>query len=126
MWLMYENPDIKFEGLSLRFMDIRKRVYDIQENKSFKSQLVCIPTTSGTGSEVTPFSVVTDSEIHQKFPLADYVLTPSMVRGLDPYSSHLLPSFSLIELVHILLPPPLLPPPPLPPPIFLILLFSYL
>lgn len=83
VWLMYENPSIKFEGLSLRFMDIRKRVYDIQENKTFKSQLVCIPTTSGTGSEVTPFSVVTDSEIHQKFPLADYVLTPSMAI-IDP------------------------------------------
>jgi len=77
MWLLYEHPEMEFEGIAIRFMDIRKRVYDVPE-KSNKSELVCIPTTSGTGSEVTPFSVVTDDKTGVKYPLADYALTPSM------------------------------------------------
>ncbi len=69
MWLMYEVPDTRFEGLAMRFMDIRKRVYEVPELGA-KATMVCIPTTSGTGSEVTPFSVVTDEEHGAKYPLA--------------------------------------------------------
>ena len=78
MWLLYEKPDTKFEGLATRFMDIRKRVYEFPANLGSKASLVCIPTTSGTGSEVTPFSVVTDGVTGTKYPLADYSLTPNM------------------------------------------------
>ncbi|MGI0489514.1 bifunctional acetaldehyde-CoA/alcohol dehydrogenase [Pantanalinema rosaneae CENA516] len=77
MWLMYEHPEIEFEGLAMRFMDIRKRVYDLPPLGE-KAILVAIPTTSGTGSEVTPFAVVTDEETGVKYPLADYALTPNM------------------------------------------------
>ncbi|PNW71110.1 hypothetical protein CHLRE_17g746997v5 [Chlamydomonas reinhardtii] len=77
MWLMYECPDTRFDGLAMRFMDIRKRVYEVPELGK-KATMVCIPTTSGTGSEVTPFSVVTDERLGAKYPLADYALTPSM------------------------------------------------
>ncbi|PSC69509.1 bifunctional acetaldehyde-alcohol dehydrogenase [Micractinium conductrix] len=78
MWLMYEAPHIEFESLAVRFMDIRKRVYELPAEVGQKSDLVCIPTTSGTGSEVTPFAVVTDDRTGQKYPLADYALTPTM------------------------------------------------
>ena len=78
MWAMYEDPDLKFEDLAARFMDIRKRIYAYPENKPKQSKLVCITTTSGTGSEVTPFSVVTDDVTGKKYPLADYGLTPHM------------------------------------------------
>ncbi|KXZ52653.1 hypothetical protein GPECTOR_9g698 [Gonium pectorale] len=77
MWLMYECPETRFDGLAMRFMDIRKRVYEVPELGK-KATMVCIPTTSGTGSEVTPFSVVTDERLGAKFPLADYALTPNM------------------------------------------------
>ncbi|MEM9006556.1 MAG: bifunctional acetaldehyde-CoA/alcohol dehydrogenase [Cyanobacteria bacterium P01_F01_bin.86] len=77
MWLMYEHPDIEFEGLAMRFMDIRKRVYELPPLGE-KASLVAIPTTSGTGSEVTPFAVVTDHRVGIKYPLADYALTPTM------------------------------------------------
>jgi acetaldehyde dehydrogenase / alcohol dehydrogenase len=77
MWLMYEQPDIEFEGLAMRFMDIRKRVYELSPLGQ-KAMLVAIPTTSGTGSEVTPFAVVTDDRVGMKYPLADYALTPNM------------------------------------------------
>ena len=77
MWLLYEHPDVKFEGLALRFMDIRKRIYEFP-NMGKKAIMVAIPTTSGTGSEVTPFSVVTDDRTGQKYPIADYALTPNM------------------------------------------------
>jgi acetaldehyde dehydrogenase/alcohol dehydrogenase len=77
MWLMYEHPEIEFEGLAMRFMDIRKRVYQLPPLGE-KAIMVAIPTTSGTGSEVTPFAVVTDHRVGIKYPLADYALTPTM------------------------------------------------
>lgn len=77
MWLMYEQPEVEFEGLAMRFMDIRKRVYDLPALGQ-KAIMVAIPTTSGTGSEVTPFAVVTDDKTGIKYPLADYALTPNM------------------------------------------------
>lgn len=82
MWLMYEHPDTEFEGLALRFMDIRKRVYSFPK-LGVKAIMVAIPTTSGTGSEVTPFAVVTDEKSGIKYPIADYQLTPNMAI-LDP------------------------------------------
>ncbi|MGX7196854.1 bifunctional acetaldehyde-CoA/alcohol dehydrogenase [Enterococcus olivae] len=81
MWMFYEHPDTKFFGAKQKFLDIRKRTYQIE--KPEKTQFVCIPTTSGTGSEVTPFAVITDSETHVKYPLADYALTPD-VAIVDP------------------------------------------
>jgi acetaldehyde dehydrogenase / alcohol dehydrogenase len=77
MWLMYEHPEVEFEGLATRFMDIRKRVYELPALGQ-KAIMVAIPTTSGTGSEVTPFAVVTDDAAGIKYPLADYALTPNM------------------------------------------------
>ncbi|TRU32275.1 MAG: bifunctional acetaldehyde-CoA/alcohol dehydrogenase [Microcystis aeruginosa Ma_MB_F_20061100_S20] len=77
IWLLYEHPEIEFESLAMRFMDIRKRVYELPPLGE-KALMVCIPTTSGTGSEVTPFAVVTDRRNNIKYPLADYALTPSM------------------------------------------------
>ncbi|MGX6428561.1 bifunctional acetaldehyde-CoA/alcohol dehydrogenase [Levilactobacillus yonginensis] len=76
MWLFYEDPNASFFGAKQKFMDIRKRTYSF--NKPHKAQFVAIPTTSGTGSEVTPFSVITDSKTHVKYPLADYALTPDV------------------------------------------------
>jgi len=77
MWLMYEHPEVEFDGLAMRFMDIRKRVYELPALGQ-KAIMVAIPTTSGTGSEVTPFAVVTDDRAGIKYPLADYALTPNM------------------------------------------------
>ncbi|WP_371377489.1 bifunctional acetaldehyde-CoA/alcohol dehydrogenase [Thalassotalea aquiviva] len=77
MWVMYEHPETAFEELALRFMDIRKRIYKFPKMGK-KAELVCITTTSGTGSEVTPFAVVTDDATGAKYPLADYELTPNM------------------------------------------------
>lgn len=77
MWLLYEHPEVEFEGFAMRFMDIRKRVYDLPPLGE-KAIMVAIPTTSGTGSEVTPFAVVTDEKTGIKYPLADYALTPNM------------------------------------------------
>ena len=77
IWVMYEHPEVHFEDLALRFMDIRKRIYKFPK-LGIKAELVAIPTTSGTGSEATPFAVVTDDETGMKYPLADYELTPSM------------------------------------------------
>ncbi len=77
IWVMYEHPEVHFEDLALRFMDIRKRVYKFPK-MGIKAEFVAIPTTSGTGSEVTPFAVVTDDATGMKYPLADYELMPSM------------------------------------------------
>lgn len=76
MWFYNEYPDVKFEDLAIRFLDIRKRVVRFPTPK--KVQLVCIPTTSGTGSEVTPFSIITDEKTHIKYSLADYALLPTI------------------------------------------------
>ncbi|MFC3395653.1 bifunctional acetaldehyde-CoA/alcohol dehydrogenase [Brenneria rubrifaciens] len=77
MWVMYEHPATHFEELALRFMDIRKRIYKFPK-MGVKAKMIAITTTSGTGSEVTPFAVVTDDSTGQKYPLADYALTPDM------------------------------------------------
>ena len=82
MWLFYEHPEASFEGLRQKFFDIRKRAYHFPKLGS-KAQLVAIPTTSGTGSEVTSFAVITDKEKNIKYPLADYELTPD-VAIVDP------------------------------------------
>lgn len=81
MWLFYEHPETEFFGAKQKFLDIRKRAYKIPEAR--KAKMVAIPTTSGTGAEVTPFAVITDSETHVKYPLADYALTPD-VAIIDP------------------------------------------
>lgn len=82
MWLFYEQPDADFAGLAQKFLDIRKRVYKFPKLGQ-KAKMVAIPTTSGTGSEVTSFAVITDKEKGIKYPLADYELTPD-VAILDP------------------------------------------
>ena len=76
MWMMYEHPETSWNGVKQKYLDIRKRAYQIK--KPTKAQLIGIPTTSGTGSEVTPFAVITDSKTHVKYPLADYALTPNI------------------------------------------------
>ena len=82
MWLFYEYPDIDFRGLHLRFLDIRKRAFKFPKMGK-KAKLVAIPTTSGTGSEVTSFAVISDKKNNIKYPLADYELTPD-VAIIDP------------------------------------------
>ncbi|MEU3400060.1 bifunctional acetaldehyde-CoA/alcohol dehydrogenase [Streptomyces filamentosus] len=82
MWLMYERPEVEFADTKEKFFDIRKRAYTFPKLGE-KAKLVAIPTTSGTGSEVTPFAVISDPEAAQKYPLADYALTPD-VAIVDP------------------------------------------
>ena len=89
MWLFYENPDVDFNDLKQKFMDIRKRAFRYP-NLGQKAQLVCVPTTSGTGSEVTPFAVITDKVEHKKYPLTDYALTPT-IAIIDPTFTYSLP-----------------------------------
>lgn len=77
MWVMYEHPDVDFYDLAMRFMDIRKRVYTFPKMGE-KAYFIAIPTSAGTGSEVTPFAVITDETTGTKYPLADYQLMPNM------------------------------------------------
>ena len=82
MWLFYENPETQFETLRLKFADIRKRAFKFPQLGK-KATFVAIPTTSGTGSEVTAFAVITDTKRNIKYPLADYELTPD-IAIIDP------------------------------------------
>lgn len=82
LWLMYEQPEMSFEDVAMRFMDIRKRIFSLPDLGKV-AKLVCIPTTSGTGSEISSFSVITDDKTGIKYPLADYAMTPNMAI-IDP------------------------------------------
>ena len=105
MWLMYEQPETNFEDISMRFMDIRKRICRIPELGK-KAMMVAIPTTSGTGSEVTPFAIITDDETHVKYAIADYALTPNMAivdpDFVDGMPKGLTSSSGIDALVHAL------------------------
>lgn len=94
IWMFYESPELSFETLKMQFMDIRKRIYKYPQNH--KIPLIAIPTTSGTGSEVTSFAVITDKKENIKYPLADYYLTPS-IAIIDPYFVRLLPKSSVAD-----------------------------
>ncbi len=77
MWVLYEHPEVDFQDMAMRFMDIRKRVYTFP-HMGEKAYFIAIPTSAGTGSEVTPFAVITDEKTGIKYPLADYALMPNM------------------------------------------------
>jgi len=77
MWVLYENPDANFDDMAMDFMDIRKRVYTFPKMGE-KAYFIAVPTSAGTGSEVTPFAIITDADTGVKWPLADYELMPNM------------------------------------------------
>ncbi|MBO9554677.1 bifunctional acetaldehyde-CoA/alcohol dehydrogenase [Cellulomonas sp.] len=90
MWLLYEHPEIDFNDLKQKFFDVRKRAFKFPLLGDL-AQLVCIPTTSGTGAEVTPFAVISDPDAGKKYPLADYALTPT-VAIIDPVLTSKMPA----------------------------------
>jgi acetaldehyde dehydrogenase/alcohol dehydrogenase len=90
MWLLYEHPEVNFSDLREKFFDIRKRAFRYPKLGAL-AQLVCIPTTSGTGAEVTPFAVITDPATGMKYPLADYALTPT-IAIIDPVLTAKMPA----------------------------------
>jgi acetaldehyde dehydrogenase/alcohol dehydrogenase len=90
MWLLYEHPEVNFSDLKEKFFDVRKRAFTFPKLGEL-AKLVCIPTTSGTGAEVTPFAVITDTETGRKYPLADYALTPT-VAIIDPMLTASMPA----------------------------------
>ena len=101
MWLFYEHPDVDFNSLRLRFLDIRKRAFKFPKMGN-KAQLVAIPTTSGTGSEVTSFAVISDKKNNMKYPLADYELTPN-IAIIDPQFVMSLPKSATADTgLHVL------------------------
>ncbi|ELP94639.1 alcohol dehydrogenase, putative [Entamoeba invadens IP1] len=95
MWLLYEHPEADFFSMKQKFLDLRKRAFKFP-TMGKKARLICIPTTSGTGSEVTPFAVISDTETGKKYPLADYSLTPS-VAIIDPMFCVSLPKRAIAD-----------------------------
>lgn len=95
MWLLYEHPEIEFSDMKEKFFDVRKRAFKFPDLGE-KAALVCIPTTSGTGSEMTPFAVISDPEAGKKYPLADYALTPT-VAIVDPALTAMMPDFLVAD-----------------------------
>jgi acetaldehyde dehydrogenase/alcohol dehydrogenase len=95
MWLLYEHPEIEFSDMKEKFFDVRKRAFKFPDLGVLAS-LVCIPTTSGTGSEMTPFAVISDPEANKKYPLADYALTPT-VAIVDPALTSMMPDFLVAD-----------------------------
>jgi acetaldehyde dehydrogenase/alcohol dehydrogenase len=95
MWLLYEHPEVEFADMKEKFFDVRKRAFTFPDLGN-KAQLVCIPTTSGTGSETTPFAVISDPTDGKKYPLADYALTPS-VAIVDPELVSQMPAFLVAD-----------------------------
>jgi len=95
MWLKYEHPEIDFSDLREKFFDVRKRAFQYPQLGQ-KATLVCIPTSSGTGSEVTPFAVISDHKTGYKYPLADYALTPT-VAIVDPELTKTMPAKLVVD-----------------------------
>jgi acetaldehyde dehydrogenase / alcohol dehydrogenase len=95
MWLLYEHPEVEFADMREKFFDIRKRAFTVPD-LGREAKLVCIPTTSGTGSEMTPFAVITDATDGKKYPLTDYALTPT-VAIVDPELVSQMPAFLVAD-----------------------------
>ena len=101
MWLFYEHPEVNFDDLKQKFMDIRKRAFKYPELGK-KSKLICIPTTSGTGSEVTPFAVISDKANSKKYPLTDYSLTPTIAIVDPEFTTNLPPKATAMTGMDVL------------------------
>ena len=101
MWLFYEHSEVNFDDLKQKFMDIRKRAFKYPELGK-KSRLICIPTTSGTGSEVTPFAVISDKANNKKYPLTDYSLTPTIAIVDPEFTTNLPPKATAMTGMDVL------------------------
>ena len=101
MWLFYEHPEVNFDDLKQKFMDIRKRAFKYPELGK-KTRLICIPTTSGTGSEVTPFAVISDKANNKKYPLTDYSLTPTIAIVDPEFTTNLPPKATAMTGMDVL------------------------